>query len=166
MKTKNEKNETYGKVGLPPVQENNMDETALVLFGENVTMLPQQLEEMGLAGKVTAREIPGVAPSWKPVNNGDFLLGRCVDMREGLGRFKSTAMIFDTAVPGGFRTVWLGADLKIKLKNAVGRVYSIEYNGTLDLGRPGQQPVKQYRVCEVLPVGAEIPDSIGGPSDH
>ncbi len=152
----------------PPPE--NDESKSLILFGENITMLPKQLEEMGLAGKVEVREIPGVAPDWKPVNPGDFILGRCVDIREVDTRFTKTdgngnktnvghCAVFETAIPGGFRTVWLGADLRIKIKNAIGAVFSIEYIGSQDIGKGN--PMKQYRVCEVLPVGAVRGEIVG-----
>ena len=137
-----------------PKQEPNSD-TAMVLFGESVQMLPKELEAMGLAGKVIAREIPGVVPDWKPVSKGDLLLGRCVDVREVETRFtKATGImgscaVFETVIPGGFRTVWLGADLKIKLRDSVGKVYSIMFDGTMSSNKG--QDMKLYRVMEVIP---------------
>ena len=129
-----------------------------------MTMLPKELEDMGLAGKVMVREIPGFVPAWKPVNKGDFLLGRCVDYREVETKFTKTTgrmgkqLIFDTAVPGGFRMVWLGADLGMKLREAVGRVYSVTFDGEQEF--PGRQPMKLYRVFEVVPAEGLLPEHI------
>jgi hypothetical protein len=133
-------------------------ETALVLFGE-LRVLPAELEELGLAGKVETREIPGVPPNWKPANAGDFLLGRCVDRREqrfDMGKPDervATVLVFDTAIPGGFRSVWLGADLKLKLHDPVGKVYQIFFEGTSTPTEKSRRlnPMKTYRVMEILP---------------
>jgi hypothetical protein len=143
---------------------------ALVLFGGVMNMLPKELEEMGLAGKVHAREIPGVPPNWKPVQIGDFLLGRVVAEREmefpridpvtqTVITRKAKVLVFDTAVPGGFRSVWLGADLRIKMQNALGRVYSIYYDGETTPSKNSQSlhPMKSYRVFEVIPAEGMIP---------
>lgn len=131
------------------------NEEALTIFGSEQTMLPEELAKMGLGEQVEVQEIPGVTPSWKPVNKGDFLLGRVVDVRENLGKFGSTAVVFHTAVPGGFRTVWLGADLKVKMRNALGKVYSIHFDGMMELA--GRQPMKVYRVYEVMPKVEQVP---------
>lgn len=128
---------------------------AFVLFG-HLQMLPKELEEMGLGSKIEGvEEIPGIAPSWKPVKKGDFLLGKCVDIRPGIGKYESTALVFRTAVPGGFRTVWLGADLKIKMREPLNRVYSIYFDGTVDVGKSSE--MKSYRVYEILPLTEDVP---------
>lgn len=132
----------------------------MVLFGGTVSMLPEELQEMGLAGKVEVREVPGVVPDWKPVQKGDFLFGRCVDIREVETRFSKRGpdgvltnpglcAVFETSVPGGFRTVWLGADLRIKLANALDKVYTITFVATKDTGKGN--PLKIYQVMEVIP---------------
>lgn len=133
---------------------------AVVLFGGRMTMLPKELEQMGLAGKVTVQEIPGVPPNWKPAVPNDYLLGKCVAVREkefdtGTPRQRiAHVAVFDTAIPGGFRSVWLGADLKIKLTNPVGKVYQIVYTGDVDV-HSGLNPMKAYTVYEIEP--KEIP---------
>ena len=136
---------------------------ALVLFGGVQTMLPAVLQELGLAGKVTAQEIPGVPPTWKPAQVNDYLLGRCVAERDV--EFSSVnqqtkvvetrtrrVLIFDTAVPGGFRGVWLGADLRLKLQDAIGKVYQITYTGEQNVGRNAKlNAMKSYQVFEIQP---------------
>jgi hypothetical protein len=142
-----------------PPPESNAEETAIVLFGGETRMLPAELEELGLGAHIQTREIPGVPPNWKPASAGDFLLGRCVDIRDrkfDIGTPKertATVALFDTAVPGGFRSVWLGADLRLKLNNPVGKVYQIYYEGETRPSRASQQlnPMKTFRVMEVLP---------------
>lgn len=136
---------------------------ALVLFGGVQQMLPAALEELGLAGKVTAREIPGVPPTWKPVNEGDYLLGRCVAERDvefsnvdQLTKQVITrtrrVLLFDTVVPGGFRGVWLGADLRLKLSDPIGKVYQITYQGEQNVGRNATlNAMKAYQVFEIQP---------------
>jgi hypothetical protein len=143
-------------------------ENALVLFGGTMRMLPKELEEMGLTGKITVREIPGVPQNWKPVNVGDFLLGRVVAEREmefqdsqGPGqppRIRTAkVLVFDTAVPGGFRSVWLGADLRIKLQNAEGKVYQITYQGEVNVGRNARlNAMRSYQVFEIQPKEEDV----------
>jgi hypothetical protein len=137
-------------------------ETAVVLFGGDVRVLPQELEELGLGGKVEALEIPGVPPTWKPTVKGDFLLGRCVDAREKVfveevngvrTERKAPVLVFETAVPGGFRSVWLGADLRLKLNDPVGQVFQIYYEGTSMPTERSRKlnPMKTFRVIKILP---------------
>ena len=156
-----------------PSEEQSMSEPkdALVLFGGTMQMLPKELEELGLAGKVVAREIPGVPPNWKPVQPGDYLLGRVVAEREmefqnsrGPGQAPeiriAKVLVFDTAVPGGFRSVWLGADLRIKLQNPVGKVFQINFQGEVNVGRNAKlNSMKSYQVFEIQP--SEMPVSEG-----
>jgi hypothetical protein len=131
---------------------------ALVLFGGTMRMLPKELEEMGLAGKITIHEIPGVPPNWKPAMPGDFLLGRAIQEREveftqsdGTKRVRRV-LVFDTAVPGGFRSVWLGADLRIKMQDSIGKVYQITYQGEVNVGRNAKlNAMKSYQVFEIQP---------------
>lgn len=146
-----------------------LPDQALVLFGGVMKMLPAELEAMGLAGKIQAREIPGVPMNWKPVNESDFLLGRCVDKRNmtfdaGTPKErKATVLVFDTAVPGGFRSVWLGADLRIKIGNdPVGKVYSIYYDGEKTINDISRKlnPMKSYRVFEIQPTHVDLPEGI------
>jgi hypothetical protein len=138
------------------------EETSVVLFGGEMRMLPAELEELGLSGVVQTREIPGVPPTWKPLESGEYLLGRCVDMRQqrfDIGTPKertANVLLFDTAVPGGFRSVWLGADLQLKLRDPIGKVYQIYYEGET---RPTEtsrklNPMKTYRVMEIVPIKA------------
>lgn len=136
---------------------------ALVLFGGSMKMLPKELEELGLAGKIEAREIPGICPTWKPVNMGDYMLGRCVSERDvefplidaktkQVTSRVRTVLVFDTAVPGGFRSVWLGADLRIKMQEPIGKVYQISYQGEVAVGRNANlNPMKSYQVFEIQP---------------
>jgi len=139
---------------------------ALVLFGGVMKMLPKELEDLGLGGKVAAEEIPGVAPTWKPTGQGDYMLGRCVDRREkkfdiGTPRERlATVLVFDTAIPGGFRSIWLGADLEIKLHDPLGNVYAIYYDGETRPNRTSQQlnAMKTYRVFKVVPTNIPIPE--------
>ena len=148
QKTKDEKNpETKNS---PP--STSEAETAMTLFGKQLEMMPTELEEMGLGAVSTVKEVPGISPTWKPAKAGDFLIGRVVQVRENVGKFSSTALVLETAVPGGFRTVWLGADLKIKMGSIdpLDKVYAIYYDGTMEF--PGsKQPMKVYRVYEVRP---------------
>jgi hypothetical protein len=137
-------------------------------------MLPQELEELGLGEYVEAQEIPGVSPSWTPVQNGDYLLGRCVDRRTrkfDVGtpeEREATVLVFDTAVPGGFRSIWLGTDLEMKLSNPVGKVYQIYYQGE---ARPSARskklnPMKTYRVMEIRPTRKlQLPEDIQEPQE-
>jgi hypothetical protein len=138
---------------------NDPNSSALVLFGGITPMLPSELEQMGLGEYVEVQEIPGVSPSWTPVNPGDFLLGRCIDKRTkkfDVGtpeEREATVLVFDTAVPGGFRSVWLGTDLEIKLGDPIGKVYQLFYEGE---SRPSARskrlnPMKNYRVMEIKP---------------
>lgn len=147
---------------MPPKKEKESSfpsnsETAVALFGKQMEMLPEELKELGLGELVTAKEVPGVSPTWKPAKVGDFLLGKVVQVRENIGKFQSTALIMETVIPGGFRTVFLGADLKIKLGsiNPVDRVYSIYYDGVMEFPG-GKQPMKVYRVYEVIPKQAAL----------
>jgi hypothetical protein len=139
---------------------------ALVIFGGRMNMLPKELEELGLAGKIQAQEIPGIAQAWKPVQAGDYLLGRCVQEREvsfpqidpdGTRHDRiRKVLVFDTAVPGGFRSVWLGADLRIKLSDPIGKVYQITFQGDVNVGRNAKlNAMKSYQVFEIQPT--EIP---------
>jgi hypothetical protein len=139
-------------------------EIGAMLFGGEMTMLPKELAELGLSDQIAVEEIPGVAPSWKPVHPGDMMIGRCVDMREmelpdtfhqGQNR-KSTVLVFNTAIPGGFRSVWIGAELKIKMRDPVDKVYTIYYDGTTPMAG-GRQPMKTYRVYLINPLTKELP---------
>lgn len=135
------------------------EEHSIVLFGGESQMLPSELEELGLTGQIEAREIPGVPPNWKAVNPGDFLLGRCVAARdmtfdEGKPSVRTaTVLLFETAVPGGFRSVWLGADLRLKLNDPVGKVYQIYFEGTSTPTERSRKlnPMKTFRVMEIIP---------------
>jgi hypothetical protein len=134
------------------------EDTALVLFGE-LRVLPKELEELGLMGKVNAMEIPGVPKTWTPEKPGDFILGRCVDQRQHTfdagkpDERTRTVLVFDTAIPGGFRSVWLGADLRLKLQDPVGHVYQIFFEGTTTPTEKSRRlnPMKTYRVMKILP---------------
>lgn len=158
-------NEQYNP---PDDSQSKITTNALVLFGGAVRMLPAELDNLGLTGKVQTREIPGVPPSWKPVNPGDFLLGRCVDRREQTfdagtpKERKSTVLIFDTPIPGGFRSVWLGADLRLKLHDPIGKVYQIRFEGltTPNLTSQKLNPMKTFTVYEVMPTEAILPEGI------
>lgn len=141
-------------------------DSAIVLFGQAMEMLPKELEEMGLAGKVETREIPGVPPNWKPLSKDDYMIGRVVDVRDlavpslqraGQAEIRSTVAVLDTAVPGGFRSLWLGADLKIKMRDSIGKVYAIYYDGETPM--QGRNPMKTYRVYEVIPKQTTIPEN-------
>jgi hypothetical protein len=146
------------------------EEKTIVLFGGQAQILPSELEELGLAGQAGVREIPGVAPSWKPAGHGDYLLGRCVDIRShefDIGTTKQRTGIvgiFETAVPGGFRSVWLGADLRVKLSDPIGKVYQIYYEGETRPNRSSQSlnPMKTYRVLEIVPIN-KVPETIDIP---
>lgn len=141
--------------------KSNLSDSAVnVLMGAPLEMLPDELEAMGLGETIAAEEIPGVSPTWEPATKGDFLLGRCVDVRSlvipkvSTPENPSVVAVFNTAIPGGYRSVWLGADLRIKLNNPVGRVYSIHYDGVQDTGKPS--PMKMYRVYEVRPKNMSV----------
>ena len=156
------KEEPKSKPGEPSPTPEPEPTDALVLFGGKMNMLPKELEALGLAGKVQVREIPGIAPAWKPVGAGDYLLGIAVQEREvsfpavnadgSRGERIRKVLVFDTAVPGGFRSVWLGADLRIKMQNPVGKVYQITYQGEVNVGRNANlNAMKSYQVFEVQP---------------
>ena len=121
--------------------------TELVIFGKHdIADLPAPVQ--ALMKKFKTREIPGVAVTWKPEKNGDTIAGVCVKFREGVGQFNSSLIVLEGEY--GFRSVWLGADLRQKISaESIGRPMVIVYEGMMQIGnRP--QPMRTYRVIEVL----------------
>jgi len=144
------------KTTTEPAQGQEPVTDAVAIFGEAQSVMPEELVKMGLADQVAVQEIPGVSPTWKPLNKGDFILGKVIDVRDGLGKFGSTCVVMQTVVPGGFRTVWLGADLKIKMRDSVGRIYNIAYDGEMKM-EGSKAPMRVYRVYEILPKISTVP---------
>ena len=90
----------------------------------------------------------------KPVKEGDFIFGRIADMREVTTEFGvSTACVMEVLEPEGegFLTVWLSADLKVKLSGArpvKDRLWLITYTGIAKVRRG---TMKVYSVVEIEP---------------
>lgn len=123
--------------------------TSLVLFGQETGLLPEELRER--LGGMELREIPGFAPQWKPSKAGDFLLGQIRSVRHDVGKYHATVVTMQTAA--GFRSVFLGADLKMKFldgQDLRGRVFSLSYEGETKTAGDEKKAMRQYRVIEIL----------------
>jgi hypothetical protein len=111
--------------------------------------LPANIQQA--LSKYTLKERAGVAPTWEPKNPGEFILGSVVAVRAGVGKYQGTVMVLDT--PTGFQSVWLGADLSLKLPNVVeGMNLVIQFEGWLE---QKDQPklanrMRQFKVIEVM----------------
>ena len=139
--------EAKGSQSAAPPEKVKPTSTELVVFGKHdIADLPAPVR--ALMQKFKTREIPGVAPTWKPEKPSDTIAGICVRYREGVGQFKSSLIVLEGEY--GFRSVWLGADLKQKITaESIGRPMVIVYEGMMQIGtRP--QPMRTYRVIEVL----------------
>ena len=127
------------------------DNTALVLFGGQLpASIPAAVRAAMEKHGLKAEERPGYEPIWKPDVAGASLLGRVSSVREGAGKFGGT--IVTLATTDGYRSVWLSADLKIKLLDGAslrGRLFMIEYLGKESLGA-GKNEMRRYRVTELL----------------
>lgn len=103
-------------------------------------------------GDLKTREIPGIAESWNDKEHarepGDLIAGIMVQYRERVSQYESDVIVLETAE--GFRSVWLGVDLKAKITaQSIGRPMVIEYQGTMT--RPlAKGPIKSYRVLEII----------------
>jgi hypothetical protein len=127
---------------------------AMVFYGRATPANLNPAVQKALGG-LKVREIPGIAESWnskdKNLQPGDFIAGICVQYRERVSQFESDVIVLET--PDGFRSVWLGVDLKAKISAAsIGRPMVISYEGEITRAR-AKGPMKNYRVLEVL-----IPD--------
>jgi len=128
---------------------------ALVLFNRGTSTLPaaiqRQVERLGLK----TREKAGVSPSWKPSKPGEYVAGEVLAIREGVGEFEGTVVVLNTQ--DGPVSVWLGADLKVKMGHNVreGQIYCIQYMGKLKkTDNPKlKNDMHQYQVVEILPEG-------------
>jgi hypothetical protein len=130
-------------------------EQAMVFYGRaEPANLPPAIR--AAIGTLKVREIPGISQSWNDkaaaLNPGDFIAGVCVQYRERVSSYESDVIVLET--PDGFRTVWLGVDLRAKITAAsVGRPMVIEYQGTIEKPR-SKGPIRSYRVLEII-----LPDS-------
>jgi len=138
-------------------KENGSDKEALVLFNKGTSTLPaavqRAIDRSGL--KLKTREKAGVAPSWKPDKAGEYVFGEVLAVRENVGEFEGTVVVLST--PDGPVSVWLGADLKVKMGSSVriGQVYCIQYMGKL---KKSENPklkndMNHFQVSEILPEG-------------
>lgn len=129
------------------------DNEALVLFNKGTAALPaaiqRQIDRMGLK----TRERAGVAPSWKPTKPGEYVAGEVLAVRENVGEYAGTVVVIST--PDGPVSVWLGADLKVKMGTnlRIGQVYCIVYQGKL---KKSDNPklkndMNQFTVAEIIP---------------
>jgi len=137
----------------PPTEEPSNE--SLVLFNKGTSTLPaavqRAIERSGL--KLKSRELPGVAPSWKPTTPGEFVFGEILAIREGVGEFAGTVIVLSTK--DGPVSVWVGVDLKTKFGSnvRVGQVYCIQYMGKI---LKSQNPklkkdMHQFQVAEIIP---------------
>lgn len=132
--------------------EPQQDETALVAF-DRATLPEQVMKQLGVhASKFRTREVPGVNPAWpeKDAKPGDTLLGVLSRKKDKAGRFNQPVVTVQS-VDRGFRDVWCGADLTLKLATVeVGAFVALEYTGWRDIkGR--EQKMKTFRVVELIP---------------
>lgn len=137
----------------PPTQMQTVNQTptegqekSLLLFGKSsMADLPAAVQQV--MQKYKTQEIPGVAQTWKPAKVGDTIGGVIRKYREGVGQYNSSLVVLEGDY--GFRTVWLGADLKQKVSGEmVGSPVMISYEGKADIGK--KQPMNVYRVIEIL----------------
>ena len=138
----------------PNEEPNGQGSEALVLFNKGTSTLPaavqRAIERSGL--KLKTRQLPGVEPSWKPTKPGEYVLGEVIAVRENTGEFAGTVVVISD--PNGPVSVWLGADLKLKLGGVrVGQVYCIQYMGKL---KKSDNPklkndMNHFQVSEIIP---------------
>lgn len=128
-------------------------EESLVVFNRgNVSGLPAAVQKAIERSGIKAREVAGIAPTWKPEDPGTYIIGEVAAIREGVGEFGSDLVVLLT--DKGPQTVWLGADLKTKLGQSVkvGQFYCIVYDGKLSKkDNPKlKNDMKLYKVVELL----------------
>jgi hypothetical protein len=120
---------------------------AIVFYGQaEPKNLPEPVRK-AIAG-LKVREIPGIAETWTPSGPGDFVAGIMVQYRERVSQYETDVIVLET--PNGFRSVWLGVDLKNKITStSIGRPMVISYEGMITRPR-AKGPIKNFRVLEVL----------------
>lgn len=126
---------------------------ALVFTGRTATALDSLPPAVKAAlSRYRTREAVGVAPTWKPEKEGEFLIGQVVTEKSA-GKFNGTVLGMMT--PEGPRSVWLNADLRIKMgsdSTLVGKNFVIQFEGWL---RKADNPaikndMRVYKVIEVM----------------
>ena len=129
------------------------DSQALTLFQPSTALrkLPPKLQEA--LSKYRTREAAGVAPQWKPVKEGEFLIGTVSSIRDVETEFgQSIVVTFNT--PDGPQAIFLGADLKVKLADAQkDQAYVITYDGKMTKAENPKlkNDMKKFTVIEIMP---------------
>jgi|SRR6267142_6584784 len=125
----------------------------LVVFGTNRTGLPAAVQKAIERHGMKTKELAGVAPTWKPLDPGTWILGEVLAVRHEVGEFGSTVVVLGTE--DGPQSVWLGADLKTKFGDnvAAGQIYCIVYEGKLTKKENPKlkNDMHLYKVVEILP---------------
>lgn len=139
---------TQEKVSKVQGQGEPSEEMALATL-ERAVLPEKMIAQLGLPKGLRARELPGVSPTWMPSAEGATIAGMVRQVKHGVGRFNSSLVVLATR--DGFRTVWLGADLKRKLENIQpGALVIVEYQGRQKV--PGRDvEMRTFRVYEILP---------------
>ncbi len=115
---------------------------------ERAVLPERMLKELGIPQRVAFRERPGVSPTWMPETVGSTIAGIVRDQKHGVGKFSSSLIVLQTR--DGFKTVWLGADLKRKLDTIErGALVIIEYIGKQKLPNVSNE-MRMFRVYEVM----------------
>jgi hypothetical protein len=134
-------------------KKDSEDGEALVLFNKGTSTLPAAVQRAIEKHGLKVRPKAGVEPSWKPTKPGEYVVGEVLAIRSGVGEFGGTVLVINA--PEGPCSVWLGADLKVKMGNnvKVGEVYCIQYMGKL---KKTENPklkndMHQFQVSEILP---------------
>lgn len=98
------------------------------------------------------QELVGIAPQWKPEAEGDWLAGRIISEKHGVGKYKGSVLTIESN--RGTLSIWMGRDCQIKMGSApaTGRNFVFQYEGWL---RKEQMPslandMRVYKVIEVL----------------
>ena len=133
-------------------QEPDNNDGGIVVFNRNVDLkgLPPHIQQA--LARFKTRERAGVAPTWKPKEEGEFIVGSVVGAKIA-GKYKSTVITLET--PEGPRAVWLNADMKLKLGNEasemIGLNLLIQFEGWLrQADNPNiKKDMRMFRVIEV-----------------
>lgn len=128
------------------------EETALTVFRKETDLsgLPEQIRKA--LSKFNVKTKHGIAPTWNPTKEGEFILGTVSSLRKGVGKYQSDVITLDTV--GGPFAIWISADLKTKLgEDPVGKHLVIQFQGKLQKkDNPSlANDMKLYHVMEVEP---------------